>query len=274
MSFGCLFPKIDLRDYKMKACAAADLPEEYRCDEYDSRIKDQKSVSSCVAHALSTILEHHANNDYPLSTNFIYGIQNKEMGRTNKGMYLGDACHIVHKYGDMLEQDCEGNNEVPKCHSIAEKALEDTEKTSRAYNFRIKAYFNCKGEAAIKQALYEYGPVLISIRWYKGCYVDMEDKKLKYNPYSSYNLHAIVVYGWNKDGFLCQNSWGINWGKKGRFILPYDYKIEEAKGIIDEQNEINLDLIVIPKRNKFLDIIYKIINWVINLFTQKKGGQE
>ena len=63
---------------------------------------------------------------------------------------------------------------------------------------------------------------------------------------------------------------GASWGNGGRFILPYEYGIEEARGIVDEANEINLEEIIVPKNNEFLDIFYKIINWIINLFTQKK----
>lgn len=73
MTFGCLPAKVDLRDYKMTVGAVV-LPEEFVCEDYASRIKNQKSVNSCVAHSMSTILEHHSKNEYALSTNFIYGI--------------------------------------------------------------------------------------------------------------------------------------------------------------------------------------------------------
>ena len=268
MTFGCLPAKVDLRDYKMTV-GAIQLPEEFECAEYASRIKNQKSVQSCVAHSISTILEHHSKNEYPLSTNFIYGIQNQEFGRTHEGMYLADACRIARKYGDMLERDCTGNTEVPNCYKTAEDALADTEKAGRAYNFRIKAYMSCRTDTHIKKALYTYGPVLASIKWYDTCYVDV-NYNLKYINDSSYGLHAIVIYGWTKEGWLCQNSWGTAWGNHGRFILPFDYGIEEARGIVDVENEINLDEIVIPKNNKFLDVIYKIINWIINFINNKR----
>ena len=71
-----------------------------------------------------------------------------------------------------------------------------------------------------------------------------------------------MVYGWNKDGFLCQNSWGENWGNKGRFILPYSDPFVEAKGFADADNA----RLIIPKNNKTLNIAYKSLNSFLNLF--------
>ena len=124
MEFGCKLSPRDVRDFKIKAmpAGAAPLPEEYICD-LNINVKNQKSVSSCVAHAISSILEYHAKGKYELSTNFIYGAQNAVCGRSEgKGMFLRDACKIVTGYGDMLLDDCPGNTETPKCYEIAEQA--------------------------------------------------------------------------------------------------------------------------------------------------------
>lgn len=268
MFYGCHPPKIDLRDYKLnpEVASAAQLPDEFALEER-MKIKNQMTVSSCVAHAMSSILEYHDNGRRELSTNFIYGIQREVCGREAPGMYLSDACKIVNQYGDMIEDDCSGNNEVPKSCDIAEKAFNDAEKLERAKHFKVTRYFNCNSNADIKYAIMNYGPVLCSIKWYDKYKVN--DGIISFNQTSDYGYHAIVIYGWNKDGFLCQNSWGILWGNKGRFILPYDYKIREAKGLVDYVNEKD---IVIPKTNDFLDVMYKVLNWIFNLvkkFTNK-----
>ena len=44
----------------------------------------------------------------------------------------------------------------------------------------------------------------------------------------------MVIYGWNKQGWKIQNSWGTSWGNQGRAILPYDTKLSEAYGVIDD----------------------------------------
>jgi C1A family cysteine protease len=73
-----------------------------------------------------------------------------------------------------------------------------------------------------------------------------------------------MIYGWNKQGFLCQNSFGKSWGNDGYFILPYDYIIGDARALVDEYNPEE-EALIIPKTNKFLDFWYKILNWFINL---------
>ena len=37
--------------------------------------------------------------------------------------------------------------------------------------------------------------------------------------------HAILVVGYDDSiqRFICQNSWGISWGDKGFFYMPYSY---------------------------------------------------
>ena len=86
----------DLRDYKIHASAnvVETFPEVFDLPSY-GKIKNQGTVSSCVPHATSTILEYFDEGRNMLSTNFIYGLQERISGRLDKGMYLADACKIV-----------------------------------------------------------------------------------------------------------------------------------------------------------------------------------
>ena len=259
--YGCKPPVVDVRDYKLtKASSDESLPKEYSLENLPN-VKNQKSVSSCVAHTTSSILEYHNKCNDKLSTNFIYGIQNKHCGHDGSGMYLRDACKIVKDFGDMLEEDCPGNTEVPESWDIAESSLTYEDKVERAKQFIIKSYFNCSNETDIKRAIYKYGPVLCSIKWYDTFKCD-NDGILNGDKKGDYGYHAVMIYGWDENGFKCQNSWGNHWGNNGRFILPYSIGVAEAKGLVDEpSNEIKS-----PIRNDFMDIIYKIINFFANLF--------
>lgn len=260
---GCLKSPTDVRDYKIACSSRETIPDEYEI-EFLPRVKNQKSVNSCVAHSSSSILEYYelvCGREQKLSTNFIYGIQRSHCGHDGQGMYLRDACKIVKDFGDMLEEDCPGNDEVPDAHSVAEEATKDANKLVRAESFKIKSYFSCTSNDAIKKAIMNYGPLLASIKWYDS-YIPNKDGVLSSEKSGESGYHAIMIYGWDKTGFKCQNSWGRTWGNKGRFISPYDIKIAEARCFVDEID----NNIIVPKRNAFLDFFYKIINFFANLF--------
>lgn len=264
-SLGALAPKTDVRDYKVAGTyeKLISLPKKYSVS-YLPPIKNQGSVNSCVAHATASILEYHDRGVHKLSTNFIYGGQYTICGRDGQGMYLRDACKIVRKYGDPIEQHCKGNNEVQKCYDIAEAALADSEVLASAAHFKIDSYAEAKDIDDIKYAIHTYGPVLISVKWYRDYKVD-KDGIMRTSQAGDYGYHAMMAYGWNETGFYVQNSWGKSWGNDGRAILPYEYGVVEAKVMVDANN----DDVIVPKRNWFLDIVYKIINFFCNLVPKK-----
>ena len=50
---------------------------------------------------------------------------------------------------------------------------------------------------------------------------------------------AVLIVGFddnylnkNKGYFICRNSWGVNWGDKGYFYMPYDV-IKDSKMSFD-----------------------------------------
>lgn len=259
LSLGCKLSPTDVRDYKVPA-STKPLPESFELDFSNVDVKYQGSVSSCVAHAMSTILEYHTHSSDKLSTNFIYGIRKALFNQLGKGMYLRDACKIALHYGDPLYKDCSGNNEVPTAYEIADRAMENKEVMDAAAAYRIKSYFSCYTIKDIKTALVNHGPVLISIKWHPDYKV--VDGVLTGGNEKGSGYHALVCYGYTPEGFLIQNSWGKNWGVKGRFILPYDIKIREARGIVDLADD---EYKAPSKPNEVLNFLYKSLNALVNL---------
>jgi len=264
---GCIPSKVDIRDYKITYSASDVLPAKFRLTKLP-KVKDQKCVNSCVAHATSTILEYFDYQDgkgHELSTNFLYGGQKKLCGYEGQGMYLRDACEIAKDYGDPIESLCKGNDEVPDSWAVAEEALDNQEALDNAKFFKIKSYYRCDNIGAIKKAVHKYGPVLVCIKWYNDFSVDSTGV-IHSTQTGDYGYHAVIIYGWNDKGFYIQNSWGRNWGKNGRAILPYEIPVEEGRVLIDDSIDIDKKDVVVPKRNSLLDIFCKIANWIINLF--------
>lgn len=264
MQYGCLPAKKDLRDYKL---CSANMPQDYpKAFQLENlpKVKSQGCINSCCAHATSSILEYFDKNRHIMSTNFIYGIQKKLFNQNQMGMYLAQACAIVKDYGDMLEKDCKGNNEIPISWGIAEAAFNNKDLMEKAYEYRTISYYACNSNNDIKYALMNYGPVLGAIYWRDKYSLD-SNNVIHFDKASNGGGHAIMVYGWNEKGWLIQNSWGEAFGNKGRFILPFDYGLVEARAMIDYENPEDLTLCR-PKNNKVFNIFYKIANFFINLF--------
>lgn len=281
-NFGALKSKTDIRDYSYKA-GVVSLPETYECKNMP-KVKNQQSVNSCVAHTSSTILEWFNTEEdgryVRISTDFIYGMQAYlNPPHNSHGMYLRDACKIAQKYGSPQESLISGNTEMPKAaEKLKEKipnlenaTIDDSSILADAYYYSIESYARCRTANDMKLAIKNNGPLLASVKWYDTTKYYKDTKSLTYtrdNP-GEYGYHAITVYGWNARGWLCQNSWGTSFGDKGRFILPYDYKVEECWTFVDAMMG-DYEHLVEPKFN--IKWVINIINRVINFFKDYFGS--
>lgn len=258
---GCRVSKVDIRDYKVRA-GAVQLPSKYILS-HPQKIKHQGSVNSCVAHAVSSILEYHDKGRHKLSTNFIYGFYDDN----EFGMYLRDACEVVQKYGDMLESECPGNYEKPMAHRIFASQVNDSN-IKNGYPYHVESYFACPTYKDIKYAIYNYGPVLGALRWYD----DYEDNNgyITFNKASGMGHHAIVIYGWDETGFWCQNSWGTSFGRLGNFHIDYDQNlVAEARAFIDYDNNQDDENLVVPSQ-VLPKPVYKFANSILNAWNRSK----
>ena len=257
---GALAPKADLRDYKV-AAATTELPKRFSIP-FLPDVKNQKNVGSCVAHATSSILEYfnkmETGENIPLSTDFIYGMQGIIFERLDSGMFLRDACKIVKDYGDCFKSTISTNTEQPKCTEKLKEKLND-EIYKEANILKIASYARCKNDNAIKHALLNYGPILASVKWYDDFKVDNKNV-IHMNTNTNYGYHAIMIYGWDENGWLCQNSWGKTWNGTGRFIYPYSSPLAETWSFVDAANSD----VIVPANNSILNIFYRIINRIIN----------
>lgn len=232
-SFGALPSKVDIRDYVAQVTAEVDYPEEFELKMCS--VKNQGSVGSCVAHSISEVVEYFNQNQegeyVRMSTGYIYG-NRIGMGWDGEGMYTSDAIHNTVKYGTVPNELFDVNVEVPA--AITRFSEKSFELAPSAFPNRFSSYFRLTSESAIKASLIKNGPVIFAIKWYSdykvvnGLLVHDEANK------AVSGHHCMVIYGWNKQGWKIQNSWGTSWGNQGRAVLPYATKLSEAYGVIDE----------------------------------------
>lgn len=254
---GVVTAPYDIRDYTIQP--DNDFPVQFQCPVIVP-VKNQGWQSTCTAHAAASVVEYHhkrQHNEYlPISTEFIYGYREDNYYK-GEGMVIRDALKTLQKYGAPAESDCPGNHNYEKA---AEKVNVNIEKYKElAYLNRISSYYRCNSPEEIKTALMKHGPVLISMNTHKG--EKIKDDIYTYDPEKYRGRHCVMVYGWNNKGWLIQNSWGLLYAGDGRFILPYNFKINEAWGITDDITDIK-----VKKSNQFLNVIYKAYNYIINLF--------
>lgn len=248
----------DIRDYTINA--DTELPHKYTCP-HKVPVKNQGSKPTCVAHAAASLVEYHHKRQHEnkyraFSTEFIYGTR-------DDGYYVGDGMQIrnalttLQKYGTPYKIECPGNNDFEE----AIKNISENVDTYRelAYPHRISTYYRCYSTQDIKTALVKHGPVLVSMNTYQGSKIS--DDIYTYDSNAEHGRHCVMIYGYDDRGWLIQNSWGTSYAGDGRFVIPYDYKFNEAWGVTDE---IKNDELNIKSRNKIIDIIYKIYNVIVN----------
>ena len=233
-AFGAIESKIDVRDYQV-ACAAApnvELPEVF---ELNMRaVKNQHSVSSCVAHALAAVVEYfnfmQEKTDTTMSTEFIYGNRINHT-YTDKGMIIRDALENLRKYGTCPNSSMPGNIEVPE--AIRRFNQDALGVIPAAYPNRITNYCSLYKKNDMKLWLMTKGPIVFSVKWYENYWLTVNNELHFDEKSEPSGCHCMVIYGWNKEGWLFQNSWGNTWGDGGRAVYPYDATIREAWGVED-----------------------------------------
>ena len=250
----------DIRDYKI--VAVSDLPEEYSTAKV--HVKNQRSESTCVAHALSSVIEYHYKKltkmSRSFSTEFIYGYRESSY-YIGDGMVIRDALKTIQKYGDPYQSDCIGNNNVEVAMTRVDADVETLKEFAKPH--KISAYVRLNTIDEMKTAIMNHGPIVVSMTWHGG--YKLVNNVYTYDNNNAYGRHCVMIYGWNKDGWLVQNSWGMSFGENGRFIVPYSFKFNEAWGIIDDIDDTKVEVIT-PSKNKFKRLVYSVINIAVNVF--------
>lgn len=259
-AYGAIFSNVDVRDYQMiYAAQTYDFPDEFELQTI--RIKNQESTGSCVAHALSSIIEYYnanqRNDPTEMSVGYIYGNRTNSEHKES-GMIMRDALDIVAKFGDVPYSDFPYNEETPRAIRLYEKRADELYDVGRPN--RISEYCRVNTAASAKLALMSGVPLLMAMEWYE----DMEvvDGVLRTDYVGYGGGHCMFIYGWDERGWKIQNSWGEDWGVGGKFVLPYEMGMAECWAVLDDI--VEGAYIRKPFRSKAGRLFAKVVNKICN----------
>jgi C1A family cysteine protease len=174
-------------------------------------VRDQKNIGSCAAHSASCMKEWQESKDILLneylSPQFIYNLRKD---KSTSGMYGRDVMNILHTYGICMERDYKYGSEEKISNELFAKAI----------RFKIKQYARVETIKELKIALMINGPCILMVPTYNGGPIMWLPL---YKGQKRTGGHAMTIIGWDIQGFIIRNSWGIKWGTKGYGIFPYGH---------------------------------------------------
>lgn len=217
--------KIDNRDYiykstVVKTSSLVDLRP------FCSPIEDQGNLGSCTGQSVAgaiELLNKRSGKQTDVSRLFIYYYERLLEGTVNydNGAYIRDGIKATNKYGAPLEKYwpyyINQFRTQPSQPAIIDGAKRKVTLYERAADFN-----------ACKNALANGYPVIVGFLVYSS-FVGRNVTKTGIMPYPNVARetllggHAVLLVGYNdaKNHFIVRNSWGVNWGDRGYFYMPY-----------------------------------------------------
>tara|TARA_A100001015_G_scaffold75943_1_gene84314 strand:+ start:2065 stop:2946 length:882 start_codon:yes stop_codon:yes gene_type:complete len=207
-------------------------------------IRNQGTQGTCAAQTAACMKEWQETNDYNfkgyMSPQFIY---NNRENQTTEGMFGRDVMRILSKIGS-VEEDTYEYGKIEPIENIDEIYY------SKAKVHKIKNYARVYDIENLKKALKLNGPCYIAFPVYNANSMRMWFKESESSEMQG--GHAMTVVGYNEEGFIIRNTWGIHWGDKGYCIYSYsDWGSHwEIWTTIDEKSYIE-DIDIEEKENSY-----------------------
>jgi hypothetical protein len=192
--------------------------------DYTTSIKDQTPAPTCEAYALCAALE--TKIQYQLGYTFDCDLSDAHLYFYSGGTYaaggvnVADAAQYLVDYG-VPDEGCFPDPHRP--YDFPFESLQGWEE--RTVKIQDWGWVDSENSTAIKQALIDYGPLVICIYVYENF---LTYKQGIYRPEGEIvggHLVALVGYDDLQECWLVKNSWGSRWGDIGWVQVAYDADI-------------------------------------------------
>lgn len=200
---------------------------------------DQSDIGSCTANMgclMMAWIEHKNKQEKTFSRMFLYA-KTRELEGTplteDSGAQIRDVMKTLAKYGT-CEENLWPYIDIHKNFMTAPPSTADED----ALNHQALFYYRCASLKSLKQSIVQGFPVGFGFSVPENMMTDevAERGEVQYpKPTESFDGgHAVTAWGYDNNrkigdetgAVLCQNSWGVDWGIKGFFWLPYRFFTE------------------------------------------------
>lgn len=219
----------DSRDYIYQPTLTS-LPTEKSVPD-ELNIRNQGREGACTGFATGAaidLLNQQRQVDTKVSARMLYEMARKNdrwPGETYEGSSIRGAIKGWRNMGVCSEEFWPYRTRGGLEHLTVEAAKDARKNT-------IGSYYRLMPEIAdFHNAMNEAGVIIASARVHNGWKKPGEDGKIAFDSTSIkeadyIGAHAFVIVGYDKQGFIIQNSWGKSWGKKGLGYWRYEDWIE------------------------------------------------
>lgn len=182
-SFGCIQSSLNGTELTLTRPYRLVLPDKYKLSDLGP-VLDQGSEPICVSASLYQMVSyqlHYYNTSIKVRPSIFF---DKDSSASSKGMQPKTAFELLI------------NNYIPTLEG------------------RFKVYAKVPNQLLLKDAIMQYGPVMIAL----------PAKSFDDAFWRGSQLlggHAVILVGWDSTGFILKNSWGLSYGYNGYSILPY-----------------------------------------------------
>jgi hypothetical protein len=186
-----------------------------------NEIFDQGKIGSCTANALTSIFEYDKPN-FKGSRLFLYYNERLYINETHKdeGAYLSDGILSLKSYGI-----CEERYHPYIISNVFKEPSKEAYENGKKY-YVLEALNISNDVNEIKSWLIKKEPIAIGIAIYSN-FMNSKTGMIGIPKQTDDFMggHAVIICGFDDKNkiFILRNSWGVYWGDKGYFYLPYDY---------------------------------------------------
>lgn len=241
--------RLDLRDREYRPhlqSLPAELPSAHQinqflpCYEQNKLILDQGQEGACTGFGLAATINYLIWRDHIQGSQSAHEIEACSIGVANLKVSERMLYHMARIYDEWPGEDysgssCRGAMKGWHRHGVCRAETWPYDPSGRflppkqgwekeALETTLGAYYRIDKNSVedMQAAIFEVGAIYCSAKVHEGWYVDPASQLPVIEELDKIvGGHAFCIIGYNREGFIVQNSWGSGWGYKGFALLTY-----------------------------------------------------